>query len=252
MDEANIVNYKNHLKRAFRHISTNKKIQRECGEIGQFSNNIYGLLDESRDDEWSFGINPPWIIPIEKDRRNFDQGEAKLMLSGLMHVENHEFTMYSFVSSIIINARENPGAITSIPLEELSECNHVYTDRLIRRFHFDLATGEDKKNKPISHFQFGGNDRFYTAPNYFLNKKYGLPRVPYPPIDFIIMFDMIVRQFKTKIDGRFYNDSSWVKIVQKSEDYRLRDYYRKIFTYFEKRPRIPLVRQMCDEEIFFC
>ena len=71
-----------------------------------------------------------------------------------------------------------------------------------------------KEDKPISHFQFGGKE-----PNkqyvHSLNPRIGIPRIPYPPIDFIILFNMMLRQFKTKITSRFYDNREWIYCVKK-------------------------------------
>ena len=140
-------------------------------------------------------------------------------------------------------------ALTQIPLEDYCEHKHVYKDRLIRRFHFDLATGTSEDNKPVSHFQFGGNE--YTNQYlYSLNPRIGIPRIPYPPIDFIILFDMMLRQFKTKIHSNFYDSGDWVSCVKISEKYRLKAYYEAVQKYFGAKSRKPLTGMLSTDNFF--
>ncbi|XES76121.1 MAG: hypothetical protein ACBZ72_08000 [Candidatus Bathyarchaeia archaeon] len=251
MNEAELTSYRKHLIKSFSCIKGNPTIQRNCSEISILSGTIIDTLKELRDPKnWSLKIDPPWKIPIENDDRYFSQNEAILMLSGILSVENLNFQMYSFVSSIVLKSQKNNDAqITQIPLEDYCEHKHIHKDRLVRRFHFDLAIGENQDNKPVSHFQFGGKEYTNQYP-YSLNPKIGIPRIPYPPIDFIILFDMMLRQFKTKIPNSFYDSKDWVSCVKVSEEYRMKAYYEAVVKYFGVKSRKPL-SEMLSADTFF-
>jgi|WetSurMetagenome_2_1015567.scaffolds.fasta_scaffold201887_1 hypothetical protein len=237
MDAVEISNYRDHLVKSFSVIKNNQMVRRDCASISEYSGKISDLLKGFKNPHsWKLNIDPPWIIPIENDERYFERDQASLLLSGVLSVENSLLQMYTFVSSIILKSQGEGNAITQIPLEEYCEHKHIYKDRLIRRFHFDLAIGGEECSKPISHFQFGGKE-IYNQYSYTLNPRIGIPRFPYPPVDFIILFDMMLRQFKTKIPSSFYDSKDWVHCVKQSENFRLKCYYEIIQRYFNPNTR---------------
>jgi hypothetical protein len=252
LNPADVLKYQNHLIKAFSYITNNPTIKRCCNDISILSGKIRDSLNTmKKSNKWFVSISPPWKIPIQDDGKCFQTNQAFLSLSGILSVENSEFQLHSFVSSIVLEGVKATSAVTQIPISDYCEYKHVYKDRLIRRFHFDLATGKDK-NKPLSHLQFGGK-LYYSKYAYPLNPKIGLPRIPYPPIDFIILFDMMVRQFNTKITSNFYDNKDWVNIVKTSESFRLESYYSEIQKYFRGNFRHkPLTAAFIENERFKC
>jgi len=244
--------YKQHLKNAFLFIARDRQIQLNTPHLRNYASRLASQLGEGNDDNWLLSINPPWNLDIQNDQRSFQENEAYLLLSGVINVTNSDFGFYSIVASIVFKKQvDSSTSMLMIPYSEYGECNHLYTDRLSRRFHFDLATGKDKKNKPLSHIQFGGNETIFPSTNYHLNPRVEIPRIPYPPLDFIIMFDMILRQFKTKLNTKFYNNQGWVDIVKTSEQFRLINYYTNITNYLSSRRKFTLSEKLCDENDFY-
>jgi hypothetical protein len=251
LDKADIPGYRDHLVKSFSCISGNQIIRRDCPSISQLSGKISDLLKAFKNPlNWKLNIDPPWIIPIENDDRYFSKDEASLLLSGVLTVDNSTFQKYTFVTSIILKSQNTDKTTIQIPIEEYCENKHIYKDRLVRRFHFDLTTDKREASKPLSHFQFGGKE-CSSQYSYALNPRIGIPRIPYPPIDFIVLLDMMLRQFKTKIGRNFYDSKDWIRCVKNSEDYRLKAYYGVIQKYFDAKTRKPLTSMFSEEE-FFC
>ena len=251
LDAGDIPEYRNHLVKAFSYIRSNPTVLRGCPHIAQLSGNISNILrDFNNPQKWKLDVDPAWVIPIESDGRNFEENEALLVLSGIMTVNNSKFEMYTFVSSIVLVSENADDANNQIPFEDYCEHKHIYRDRLTRRFHFDLAARQNGDTKPRSHFQFGGKEQ-KSHYIYSLNPRISIPRIPYPPIDFIILFDMMLRQFRTRIRSRFYDSKEWINLVKKSESYRLKSYYDLIQNYFTHSHRKPLSDKFSDEK-FFC
>lgn len=251
MNPDDIPDYRDHLIKSFSCISSHPIIRTNCPHITFYSGKIRDALKDFRDPTtWKLSVDPPWAIPILDDGRHFSKDEASLLLSGILTVEDSVFGMYTFVSSILFKSVNNQ-AVTQIPLEEYAEHRHIYKDRLVRRFHFDLATGNNDTNKPLSHVQFGGNDRGCTQYTYALSPRIGIPRIPYPPIDFIILFDMMLRQFKTKIHSGFYDSKEWINCVKKSEEMRIKEYYDLIEKYFNNDNHRKTLSSLYCEDTFF-
>jgi len=218
--------YKDHLEVFFEYIFNNRDINEKYYPITGYAKSIYNKLKNYRDDaNWSLSIEPPWIIPIEGDE-NFRNRSAYLLISGKVGVKNSEFTFYSFSLCIVID------------------------NRIARRFHFDVATGSSKIPKPKCHMQYGGKAfEVSSLPhlNYDLDPWIEKPRFPFPPLDFILLLDLIFRQFGTSIGHKFVEERFWKKLVKDSERLRLNDYYYQIHHYFNnlKAEKRTLFEKLC-------
>lgn len=219
-------NYKGHLEKCFKYIFNNPTINAKCHSISGAAKRAYNKLKTTRSNaDWALKIEPEWIIPIEKDR-NFQNSSAFLLIGGIIRIRNFRFTRYTFSVSIVTK------------------------NDIVRRFHFDVDTGDFKILKPICHMQFGGKaheTNSYPNLNYPLDPLIEKPRFPFPPIDFVLLFDLLLRQFNTVIGRKFVEEHNWKKLVKESEKYRLRDYYVQIQQYFNNinKEKNTLFEKLC-------
>jgi hypothetical protein len=152
-------------------------------------------------------IAPPWRIPITDDK-DFRDHPGHLLLGGKIEVRNCRFWFYSFALCIVTN------------------------NNIARRFHFDIDTGKGKAIKPKCHMQYGGEAkhelRYYPTLNYGLEEWMSTPRLPYPPLDIVILIDFLLRQINTPLSQKFAKEPNWTSLVRKSEKLRLKEYYNQI------------------------
>jgi len=218
--------YKKHLEKCFKYISNNPDINAKCYDISGHAKSIFSKLKSYKSAiNWSLLIEPPWKIPIENDK-NFRNHSAYLLISGIMEVRDLKFTRYSF--SVCI----------------------VKGNNIIRRFHFDVGTGSTGILKPICHMQYGGKAHELNSDpnlNYHLDPSIEKPRFPFPPIDFILLLDLLLRQFNTTLGKKFIEERNWKRLVKESERYRLQNYYFQIHRYFNNinNKRHTLFEELC-------
>lgn len=218
--------YKRHLEKCFQYISNNPDICANCFHLSGHARSVYSKLRGfAGAANWSFSIDPPWMIPLKQDA-DFRHHEAYLLVSGLTEVEDSNFSRYSFAVSIVTD------------------------DRIARRFHFDVATEIGRLPKPISHMQYGGDSheaRSYTYLSYPLDPSIKKPRFPFPPIDFVLLFDLLLRQYNTSIGRKYVEEPQWRKFVKNSERFRLERYYRQIHRYIVNlnREKTTLFEKLC-------
>jgi hypothetical protein len=260
-DEKYYSSYRDYLLKAFLYISRDPIISRGCKEIAESSIRIYSRLDSSRpSSSWGFEINPPWIIHVKEDDY-FDKFGASLVIGGRIVVRNSSFDEYNSYASIIRNYWSTGTSGTAY--SSCCEANSKDSSRMVRRFHFDTGVGKQSILETKSHMQFGGicDEEEAIAKHdgkklhYCLDHKLKIPRLPYPPIDIVILFDLLIRQFNTVIDKEFAEKKEWIELVRTSEDFRLRKYYDKIGSYYEgkrTKQRIrTLFEAMCEEDFCF-
>lgn len=252
--EKDILKYKRHLEKTFQYIANNDIINEDCSYLCGNAKSILSKLKSSRDDvNVLFKIDPPWFIPLYNDR-NFRRYNASLLLTGYFNIKIPKIK-YSFTTTILSHPfHEAPDSNSPLgPVYSCCDYAHPFKDRILRRFHSDLDDGVLKICEPKSHLHYGG----YISPeeyNTFLNLHYcfdmsiAVPRFPNPPIDFILLFDLLLRQFNTIIRKRFIEDKNWINLVQKSEKYRLKQYYTSIINYFEIKSNRTLFETMCLNE----
>jgi len=256
-----ISDYKKHLMDAFFYIARDPTINK-CAGIAGSSFQVYGKLKSCPNNSWTFQIIPPWIIPIMGKKGYFENDQATLVIGGEISVTDCIFSKYNFFVSIVRNHNnsENDRTYDSC-CEEQKKC----VNRIVRRFHFDTGAGKEFTLETNSHIQFGGLchekgavEKYYGKPlHYCLDNKLDTPRIPHPPLDIILIFDLIIRQFETAVEREFVEKSEWINLVRGSEDFRLRKYYDQIEKYYKNKTakhskyRKTLFETMCDKDFEF-
>jgi len=168
-------------------------------------------------------------------------GETDLFLGADIKSDEDTRINQSIGAWLIYNPMEPVLQSNSHGMAQMESDEHsVY-----RKFHFDHdMTLEENADChwPWTHLQYGGKCKKDLLP-YEANKiKYNLhscvdfPRLPSPPYDFVLIFDLFTRQFKSEL-SQIHLESKWKKLVKKSEWLWLEKYYQTINDYFvQTRP----------------
>jgi hypothetical protein len=194
------------------------------------------LERQSFDGDWSFNLTPNWNLklsdpdkPRSIGRDDFDDNLAVGVIGGKIRVSDSQFDDYSFNFSILVEEEsEQRGSESTV------ECPCCWEDcekdfRVARRYHFDIDIGDnDNAPKPISHLQIGGKFKEDAvrgySPHYCLSPL-DKPRIPYPPMDPALIFNMISTQYypvKSSIQ------ESWQSVVRKSEKILWNPYHQNL------------------------
>jgi len=265
-EEAYLVEFKKLFIDFFKHMYASKEVHAAKTAIPSYSISLYSMLKDADDDSWFLSIDPAWIVPIKED--DYFGNGAYLIIGGEIQVDEREFKKYNFYFSIVRSSHSSEESKNRY----LSCCEKrtciKKKGRIVRRFHFDTGKGIPETLEARSHLQFGGicheeqAIREYEGVDvhYCLDNKIRIPRFPYPPIDIVVLLDILLRQFETSIDRSFLEKAEWVKLVRRSEDLRLQRYYSRINEYYrrkkteEGRKRVKLktlFETLCENECIF-
>lgn len=226
-ERAFLAEFKKLLIDFFKHIYSSKEFWAENRAMYDSSISLYSKLKGADDDSWSVNIDPPWIVNIVDDDY-FEKYDAYLVIGGEIEAGNGKFQKYNFFFSIVRNSHSSEESKNRF----LSCCEKnpdtKNKSRIVRRFHFDTGKGKPGILEANSHMQFGGIchegqavRKFEGADlHYCLDNKIEIPRFPYPPIDIIVLLDILLRQFRTSIDRSFLekkNGLNWLEEVKISD-----------------------------------
>jgi len=103
--------------------------------------------------------------------------------------------------------------------------------RVILRFHFDLRNMEVKSPEPLYHLQVGGNPK--DEENCWIPKQIKVPRYPYPPMDLILLCELVLVNFFLKESEELRKDPEWESLVRKSQEMFLRPYLTTSMEYLK-------------------
>lgn len=257
-----ITEFKKLLLDFFSHIYSSREFWAENKTIYDSAMSLYSKLKSAEDTSWYLSIDPPWIVSLVNDDY-FGKYEGYLVIGGEIEVGDEEFKKYNFYFSVVRNSRSPKNS-----KDRFLSCCEKNPDarnksRIVRRFHFDAGEGKPEILEAKSHMQFGGIcheeqtiGNFEGADlHYCLDNKIKIPRFPYPPVDIILLLDILLRQFGTSIDRSFVEKKEWLKLVSRSEDCRLDRYYSEINKYFaEKKGKAKiqtLFEFLCEKECIF-
>jgi hypothetical protein len=93
--------------------------------------------------------------------------------------------------------------------------------RVMLRCHFDLAN--PGQPGPEYHLQFGGNS--WGNELCWFPESMNLPRLPYPPMDLVLVCQLIAANFYWDEYVGFRETSEWKNALRRSHEYLLKDYY---------------------------
>ena len=113
--------------------------------------------------------------------------------------------------------------IDSETIGELVTADNGIDERVMLRCHFDLAN--PSQSGPLYHLQFGGNPR--AGEHGWYPKEFDLPRLPFHPLDPILLCQLVVANFYPDEYELIRQDASWHWAVTTAERYLLAQYYTK-------------------------
>jgi len=132
--------------------------------------------------------------------------------------------------------RKNTGDWEKRPLSECSGSISILepvTDRILSRIHIDLATTTAQEHEPVWHIQFGGlPGPAYEKPE---TRWLKIPRLPSQPLDFPLLVELVLYNFKPKLWGELAVDSVWRRMVKRSESLVLPHYFEHWSSYWNMR-----------------
>lgn len=196
--------------------------------------NAWYSLDNGDENNWSFQLEPYLVFNL-KSKRDFSDGRGQARLGGNIVVQDGEYQNFS--SSLILAIQHPENEDEDLPAglnhccvdnaaEEISSRHTFY--HILERIHWDIGTGDEQdKNKPVSHVKIGGElgspafdtdcEQWHYCPNH-LDK----PRIPHPPMDPILVLNMIIEQYDSP---ESFNQHQWAGIVSEGESILWNPYY---------------------------
>lgn len=171
------------------------------------------------EDNWTLDISPNWQFKIE-DGRDFSSSEGRAVVGGKIEVEGGQYKQYSLNLSILQKGYRTPTG-TAPDVNGPLCCSHDWNDKwtMVRRFHFDVDVGgPGEEPKPVCHLQTGGNmgspgdipQRFH-----YCRTELDKPRIPHPPMDLVLILDLILDQYGNLAS---YRDKDWHGLVLRCEE----------------------------------
>jgi hypothetical protein len=210
--QCNLEEYKNHLEKFLFYMQNNQEVDAKWHQVANQASSIYSKLKSIRDsNNWSLSISPPLNVPIENDR-DFQKQTGFLLISGGIEVKHSMLAFHSFSVCVVANGQ------------------------IVRRFHFDIDAAANIDGRPKCHLQYGGDAQrelqFMSHLKHNLDSWLKKPRLPFPPFDIVLLFDLILRQLGTAVGTKFVEETYWKRLVKESERITMRSYYDYIHAYF--------------------
>lgn len=222
--------YLSQLKKFFELIKSDNQIRALNSDIGNQAATKYSLVSNALSrslQNIEVNISPGWEFELNNNKFCGPVGVTKLVFGGYLVITNGVLARQSFVISITFE----PAQDVCEQLSEKHSCHPIQKGEreVVRRFHFDLDFTLQEPDRPISHLQYGGKfqEKYLTDPK---NMKYRLfhtidhPRLPIPPYDPVLLLDMFISQFSTRLGGGL-RDRKWGNLVKESEKLFLKDYF---------------------------
>jgi len=94
--------------------------------------------------------------------------------------------------------------------------------RVILRFHFDKKDPKTTIPEPQFHMQVGGIHESYE--NCWIPKEIKIPRLPFLPLDFILLCEIILVNFFPMESEDLRKKPEWKSLIKKSQEMFLRQY----------------------------
>lgn len=213
-----------HLLKALEFIKFNSDFASLHGDQYKSMVFAYDKLKSTRDDRnWTIDI-PQFEVPI-KDEKLHAHSPA-FLIGGVVQIQNGTPVHLSFSLSIIFTTQSNPVESERI-VNALSCCLPRYLNkkRVVRRFHFDFQPSIS----PSSHVQYGGifhENGHATDCHYCLEHFLENPRIHYPPIDLVLLLDLMIREFETVLKN-WRQETNWRSLVLKSQDLWWKEYWNR-------------------------
>lgn len=257
------VRYRDNLKDCLEYISSNPKVSTlvnaqivskirtnklQLASNGKTKNyNIsFGPFELNAKDLFKCGTNPKSHISIGGEVKfdcngNFFQAISLCFIAEPLPspTSDNELTIDNTLEAEDTLALENINLLRRLDIGK----THI-----IRRFHFDIDAQQTEGDRPVFHFQYGGNllDDQKMNHQYEIFSSIDLPRIPSLPLDLIQTLNLIFSQIQTELSSVF-KDPRWRNIVLEN-DKIWDDFY---FSAINNRNKTQtLYERLCSYNIF--
>lgn len=231
MFEIETAQYRKQILKTLEFIMNNSDFASLSGDQAKLVYIAYSKLTATTSDEWHFKI-AQLEIPISNDE--LVKHDPTLLIGGIIEggadsVIRTSFSLCVTFTTDSSNLEKSTNISSGASLNVDSCCLNMYRDkkRIVRRFHFDSHFADNIK--PTSHIQYGGkfpdNERHrdcHYCLEYFLEN----PRFHYPPMDLVLVLDLILREFETPLK-KWTRENYWRGLVFKSQELCWKDYWNK-------------------------
>lgn len=173
----------------------------------------------------NFESNIPQIeIPILND--SLKQCNRTILIGGVINSSGGIIQHSSFSLCITFSSNVPDDPVNGDEEDKSSCCliNYATTKRIVRRFHFDHQPYE--KKRPPAHLQYGGNFPGTGVSGiewHYCIDDLDNPRIHYFPMDFVLVLDLAINDFKTPLSG-LAREPEWKELVQQSQQIWWRGY----------------------------
>lgn len=221
-----------HLRNAFNKLEGNVDyIPGADSRVEQSVDKACRQLSNGNESDWTLKSDPYLIFNLNSER-DFANGNGQARLGGNINVSDGHYEMFS--CSLIL-AVQHPSENDDLPKGLDHCCIETGKDEIensffhiLDRVHWDIDTGDDDdERKPVCHFQVGGevsdnafNESFEKY--HYCSNGLDKPRIPHPPMDPILVFNMLINQYHSL---ESFNQSQWAGIVDKGEAALWERYY---------------------------
>jgi len=221
-------NQKEHLKKALNFLIRQPYFSESGYNLKHLSNALAKLKEDYPD--WNTVISHLEIPILDEELLEHD---PEIIIGGIIEARDYEVIYSTFSASIIFTTEApEPSSYTRI-LNAPSCClkDHANKRRIIRHFHFDFQP--KSKIKPTSHFQYGGSfpeEEDYGDCHYCLDHKLKIPRIFFPPMDIVLILDLIIREFNTPLRN-LTEEGEWTNLVFESQKLWWKNYWDNSIIY---------------------
>lgn len=221
-----------HLKNAFTKLDNNSEKIPGAGDLVELSlHNARRQLDRGNENTWTLELSPSLVFKLDTNR-DFPNGNGQARLGGIIKVSDGKYHMFS--SSLVLAVQHPLDEDESLP-EGLDHCC-IATGKdeaegtfyhILDRVHWDIDTGdEEDERKPVCHVQLGGKvsaSAFDSHEGYhYCSNGLDKPRIPHPPMDPILVFNMLINQYQSL---ESFNQRQWAGVVNDGEAALWKPYY---------------------------
>lgn len=222
--------YRDHLKDVFEYLLANGLVRSHCSDMVPSCSANQSTLSTARMKKhtaWSVSVEPNWAVRIEHRALCGVQGRTKLVVGGVIRVTDGLLVRQSIAVCILLIPDQTLAASDEYASEDLVVGQPV----VVRRFHFDYDPILQRKDRLHCHLQYGGVFRADLVQDenirYRLYSSLDLPRIPFPPYDLVLAFDVFLKQLRTPL-RQLTEEPRWRNLVRKSEQLWLEGYYKEV------------------------
>lgn len=221
-------NHREHIKKTLHFLIRQKYFSESGFNVRHLSIPLERLKSDYPD--WYINISHLEIPILNKDLSEHD---PKILIGGIIQAKGDKIVYSTFSISIIFTTVASELSSQLITLNVPSCCLRDYANkrRIVRHFHFDFQP--ESNVEPVSHFQYGGHfpeGGHYSDCHYCLEHKLTIPRIFFPPMDIVLVIDLIIREFDTPLK-HLTQEQEWRQLVYDSQKLLWKNYWENSIRY---------------------